>query len=171
MPEQLKLYALPLLALIGLGLWFVLRPPVDAEPTGDGQADGAGTRQAAIVDPVVKDLDPKVDGGVSKPGVIRFVQAEMHNLEDCYAKALRRSPGAAGRLILTIMIDSTGKVAAVHTTASQVGDDEVDQCFARILSTIQFPTPVRGAPTTVVFPFDLSAEVKASVDVADPPTG
>jgi len=167
-PDQLKFYLLPLLALLGFGVWFLLRPAAD-EPTPEGT--GQGTRTAAIVDPIVKPLEPKVEGGVSKPGVERFVKEKIDDLETCYAEALKRSPGAAGRLILTIMIDSRGKVAGVHTAATQVGDELVDQCFARVLSPIEFPPPVRGASTTVTYPFDLSTEVKASVDVADPPTG
>lgn len=166
MPEQLKYYIAPLLGLILVGGWFLLRPQLGPTP-----ADDDGKRGAALVRPAVKPLDPLVEGGVSKPGVVRIVGEHHDELVDCYAEALRRSPGAAGRLIMSLSIDHQGKVAAARVAASQVSDEGVGKCFGRVLAGLQFPIPPRGNTTDVTYPFDLRSEVDAAVEVDDPPTG
>ena len=165
MPEQLKLYLLPLLALIGFGVFLLLRP---APGESGGAVADTEKVTAALVTPEVRALDPKVEGMVSKPAVIRLVGEKQKELENCYGDALRRTQGAAGRLIMQISIDGEGKVASVLTAASQVADDKVGPCFAEVLSPIEFPADGTGQTTSVSYPFMLAPKVEASVELNAP---
>jgi hypothetical protein len=102
---------------------------------GSGPTGEFGKRSAELIQRVV----------VSRAGVFRA----------CYQKALRRTPGIAGTVVVVFSIEPEGTVASLlHTASAALLPEEVVGCIKTNIHRLRFDAT--DAPSKVSFPFVFS---------------
>ena len=85
------------------------------------------------------------------------VSAVQDRISQCYGNRLRAHPFAgSGRQMLQVTVDGEGKVESVTQMASQVGDQQVENCTRQALERGSYPPAAEGSATinvNVVFTF------------------
>jgi hypothetical protein len=79
----------------------------------------------------------------------------------CYASALAKTPGLAGKLIVEFTITGDERVGGVVESAeiddaSDIKDQELRDCFRESMLSMTFKPPEQGGYVTVTYPFVLS---------------
>lgn len=95
---------------------------------------------------------PKVDGGPGKAAIARAIKKNRAGFRYCYERGLGRNPTLAGRVVVTFTIANNGTVVASRKVASSLGDAEVEQCVARRMAQVRFPS-FPGGKAVVTYPF------------------
>ena len=94
----------------------------------------------------------KVSGSLSKAEVARVVNANSHQLQACYEKALMGNPSLSGRVVFEWTITSSGKVKGVRASSSTLGNAAATNCMMGKIKRWKFPKPT-GGDATIRFPF------------------
>jgi hypothetical protein len=145
------------------------------QASGEASGEGSGTigsgtigvsssgggllsRSRSLALPTVTLAQPVVSsGGLDKAIVRRYIKRRLNAVRYCYEKALIARPTLAGTLTAYFMIDATGHVA--QSSASGLGDPEVEACVAKAIEAIEFPVAQGGGTVTVNYPFTFAPPV------------
>jgi len=102
---------------------------------------------------------PKVpERGCTISAVQSVVQPHLDDVTRCYRKAVWKKPGLAGRLVIEINIDQSGRAKRLGVKEDSLGDHDVTRCVFKVLKTLAYPYPGRGTNVcTVLYPFNFSA--------------
>jgi hypothetical protein len=95
---------------------------------------------------------PEVDGEVDSASVAKTIKNSSKAVKRCYDKALLANPTLKGKVSVTIVIGTSGRVESVDITEDTIKDPEVAKCIKGIVSRLRFPKP-DGGPASVTFPF------------------
>lgn len=160
--DQLKTYAVPLIALVLLGVWFFgFKPKLDEEAEAEVEAQPEdGHESVATGKPEVVPLDPMVRGDLGAPVVRDVIENNLAGLEDCYAAALKKKPDTQGRVVIRIVIRGEGTVRSAGIAGSQVKDDDVGRCMSGHIASLSFPESDGGGSTEATYPFQLQTAAK-----------
>ena len=162
MPEQLKPYLVPLVAVLVLGGWFVFRPPTQ----GSGGTEDADKRDVVVreIVPTVKLMPPKITGSVKPKTATAVAVRDLDALKDCYAGALRRSRGkASGQVGLELHLKPDGSVERTVTLLDGAGDSKLVRCVITTAESWRFPSP--GSDGAVILQtFAFAPKVVAELD-------
>jgi TonB family protein len=134
-----------------------LEPPPDIDhPKGDtpsgthvpGFALKAPAQEEVAVGPL-RERSPEtgsyVPDGALTPSVLRSeIERKQDAISSVYERALRHNPSLAGRMELSFIIDSTGRVNNVDISHDSVGDPELEADLKRLVSGWRFPAPPDG---------------------------
>jgi hypothetical protein len=85
---------------------------------------------------------------LAKDAIRAGIKAEIVRIAECYELVLLQTPGLAGTVRTSFLIEKDGRV--VTAEAKGLGA-AVDTCVADVLRTLQFPSA--GSPTRVNYPF------------------
>lgn len=79
-------------------------------------------------------------------------------IQQCYENALKTNPKRQGKVALSWTIDETDKVVyeMVKIVQNTLGNANVSNCMAKIISTIRFPKAEQG-PVAVSKTFEFKA--------------
>jgi outer membrane biosynthesis protein TonB len=99
----------------------------------------------------------KCNEGVSNSALNGAVQAAAGSARGCYNRALQKNAGAAGKMVVSVQVGSTGQVCGANITNDSVGSPEVSNCVLGRFQGKSFPRPDKGCVTINV---PLSFEVK-----------
>jgi hypothetical protein len=89
-----------------------------------------------------------MSAGIDPAIVGQAIERNLHKIQSCYDKQLQATPGLNGTITTNFAINTNGVV----TRASATGLDDVDDCVASVIKTIEFPKPDKGS-VVVVYPF------------------
>jgi hypothetical protein len=90
-------------------------------------------------------------GGIGDDTLRRVMMARSPSVKACYANALAANPALHGRVVLTIVISTTGYGQVALTTTASSGMEQVAECVKQQLATMH--TSPTGATLRVPFVF------------------
>jgi hypothetical protein len=84
---------------------------------------------------------------------VRFVVSHhLPQVQSCYERALKQSPGATGTIDLAFTLGNDGRATFAHAVGNTTGSDDLAACLAGLVESWSFPRPARG-PIDFVYPF------------------
>lgn len=122
--------------------------------TGSGYGVGGGRggmRGRTTGVPTAKIGQPAVQGDLDKAIIRRYIKRNIQKLQYCYEKELLQTPTLKGTVTADFTIGVDGLVSA--STASGIGNTNVETCIAAVIKAIEFPKPKGNGPVTVKYPF------------------
>lgn len=91
-------------------------------------------------------------GSIDKEAVAKVINAHLHEVSSCYERALLKTPGLAGKIVLEWQITTTGSVGYAKTKSSSMQSPAVESCILQSLKTWKFPQ-AKGAGVVITYPF------------------
>lgn len=91
-------------------------------------------------------------GSIDKEAVAKVINSHLHEVSSCYERALLKTPGLAGKIVLEWQITLTGTVGFAKTKSSTMQSPAVEACIIQSLKTWKFP-PAKGAGVVITYPF------------------
>jgi hypothetical protein len=95
-------------------------------------------------------------GGIKEEDVAKAVVDVTPSLDDCYKKALAKTPALAGRLAVKVEVDPDGKVTKASPVNATVDDRDAVMCILQSLRAMKLPKNP-GPLASILIPFELSA--------------
>ena len=83
---------------------------------------------------------------------MKVINQHIGEIQFCYEKQLRTTPGLSGRVVLEWTVNPQGRVTVVKVAQSSLASSEATNCMISKLKGWKFPQP-RGGAVTIVFPF------------------
>lgn len=128
-------------------------PPADKPSAGSGGGFGSGSRTPWGTDradggapaPSLRQGEVKVDGKLDPEIVKRVVRQNFGKFRLCYEDGLRTNAKLAGKVIVKLTIDKSGKVIKPSDGGSDLADPKVVSCIVKGLEGLSFPAPESGA--------------------------
>jgi len=107
-----------------------------------GEIEGATTE----TEPPAPSAPPKTpEGRIDSEAVQQLFADKQGALQQCYERALKRSPDLAGRISLLVDINPDGSPDNVKATADTLQSDQVNSCIEQTVREWTFPEPNDGA--------------------------
>ncbi|MEW5740898.1 MAG: AgmX/PglI C-terminal domain-containing protein [Myxococcota bacterium] len=91
-------------------------------------------------------------GTIDKEAVAKVINSHLHEVSSCYERALLKTPGLAGKIVLEWQITTSGSVGFAKTKSSTMQSPAVEGCILQSLKTWRFP-PAKGAGVIITYPF------------------
>ena len=91
-------------------------------------------------------------GSIDKEAVAKVINSHLHEVSSCYERALLKTPGLAGKIVLEWQITVTGSVGYAKTKSSSMQSAAVESCILTVLKTWRFPA-AKGAGVVITYPF------------------
>lgn len=91
-------------------------------------------------------------GTIDKEAVAKVINSHLHEVSSCYERALLKTPGLAGKIVLEWQITTAGSVGFAKTKSSTMQSAAVESCILSSLKTWRFP-PAKGAGVIITYPF------------------
>jgi len=89
------------------------------------------------------------------------VQRHENEVRACYNRALVRDREAAGRVVVSFVIDGDGSVPAAVVEASEIDDPRMHACLSKAVKRWTFPTPPGTWSSLVHYPYVFSVPDRA----------
>jgi hypothetical protein len=123
---------------------------------GDGNIDLGGRGKGST-----RIIPGKIiyEGGLSKEEIQRVINRVMNQIKYCYDKELTRDPNIEGKLAMFWTITGSGDVtgsSAAQNTFTGPAAPAIEQCVARIIARLKFPSPKGGGVVNVTYPFNFA---------------
>lgn len=91
-------------------------------------------------------------GSIDKEAVAKVINSHLHEVSSCYERALLKTPGLAGKIVLEWQITTSGTVGYAKTKSSTMQSPAVESCILQSLKTWHFPQ-AKGAGVVITYPF------------------
>lgn len=91
-------------------------------------------------------------GTIDKEAVAKVINSHLHEVSSCYERALLKTPGLAGKIVLEWQITTSGSVGFAKTKSSSMQSPAVESCILIALKAWRFP-PAKGAGVVITYPF------------------
>lgn len=111
-----------------------------------GKGNVAGTVKHAV------SRNIGAQGTIDKEAVAKVINSHLHEVSSCYERALLKTPGLAGKIVLEWQITTSGAVGFAKTKSSSMQSPAVESCILASLKTWRFP-PAKGAGVLITYPF------------------
>lgn len=111
---------------------------------GKGSVAGTVTRAAT--------RNIGAQGTIDKEAVAKVINSHLHEVSSCYERALLKTPGLAGKIVLEWQITTSGSVGFAKTKSSSMQSPAVEACILQTLKTWRFPA-AKGAGVVITYPF------------------
>lgn len=95
---------------------------------------------------------PEVDGAVDSASVAKTIKKSSAAVKRCYDKALLANPTLKGKVSVTILINTSGRVESIEISEDTIKDPGVSKCIMGVLKRLRFPKP-DGGPASITCPF------------------
>jgi hypothetical protein len=144
-----------------------LPPPEDPLKEAREDAEKQANDLALIITDTVALVGADIEGMLNQPTppanrpTTRIKQVETGNInaadaaavfkkydlemQRCYERALKKNPGLAGRVNLTLIVNIDGKVRSSSARSNEMDNKEVFNCMERLAADMAFPKPDGGA--------------------------
>lgn len=117
----------------------------------DGKVNIKGRAEKSVVGRASVGSAADVDGSIDSKSMNRILRKSGPAIKRCYDKALLVNPTLKGKIALSIMINTQGRVEAADVVEDTIGDKSVSKCIRGVISRLRFPKP-DGGPVSFVFP-------------------
>ena len=111
---------------------------------------GKGSVAGTVTHAVSRNIGAQ--GSIDKEAVAKVINAHLHEVSSCYERALLKTPGLAGKIVLEWQITTAGSVGSAKTKSSTMQSPAVESCILNVLKTWRFP-PAKGAGVLITYPF------------------
>ncbi len=91
-------------------------------------------------------------GSIDKEAVAKVINAHLHEVSSCYERALLKTPGLSGKIVLEWQISTSGTVGAAKTKTSTMQSAAVEACILAAIKDWRFPA-AKGAGVLITYPF------------------
>jgi hypothetical protein len=91
-------------------------------------------------------------GSIDKEAVAKVINSHLHEVSACYEKALLKTPGLSGKIVLEWQITTSGTVGFAKTKSSSMQSPAVEACILQTLKMWKFPA-AQGAGVVITYPF------------------
>jgi hypothetical protein len=91
-------------------------------------------------------------GSIDKEAVAKVINSHLGEVSSCYERALLKTPGLAGKIVLEWQITLSGSVGYAKTKSSSMQSAAVESCIISVLKLWHFP-PAKGAGVVITYPF------------------
>lgn len=86
--------------------------------------------------------------------IIGRLRSRAYRLTRCYAKALKRKPDLAGKMVVSVRVGSNGRASGVRIVRTSLRGAALSKCVVREIKRIYFGRSPDGKPATVRHTFD-----------------
>ncbi|MFO0598527.1 MAG: AgmX/PglI C-terminal domain-containing protein [Myxococcaceae bacterium] len=111
---------------------------------------GKGSVAGTVTHAVSRNIGAQ--GTIDKEAVAKVINSHLHEVSSCYERALLKTPGLAGKIVLEWQITTAGAVGYAKTKSSSMQSPAVESCIIASLKTWRFP-PAKGAGVVITYPF------------------
>ncbi|MBW2733682.1 MAG: TonB family protein [Deltaproteobacteria bacterium] len=108
------------------------------------------TLRIKVKDPVRKVVKPPVAADLGATSIHELFRRRAPLIRSCYQRRAKRNPWLAGKVVLRIRIDATGRVQKAAIAKNTLGDSGVAECVQAMVRSWAFP---KGQAATVTYPF------------------
>lgn len=91
-------------------------------------------------------------GSIDKEAVAKVINSHLHEVSSCYERALLKTPGLSGKIVLEWQITTSGSVGFAKTKSSTMQSAAVESCILASLKGWRFPA-AKGAGVVITYPF------------------
>ncbi len=91
-------------------------------------------------------------GTIDKEAVAKVINSHLHEVSSCYERALLKTPGLAGKIVLEWQITTSGSVGFAKTKSSTMQSAAVESCILSSLKGWRFPA-AKGSGVVITYPF------------------
>jgi outer membrane biosynthesis protein TonB len=91
-------------------------------------------------------------GTIDKEAVAKVINSHLNEVSSCYERALLKTPGLAGKIVLEWQITTSGSVGYAKTKSSSMQSPAVESCIINVLKLWHFPA-AKGAGVVITYPF------------------
>jgi Ca-activated chloride channel family protein len=112
-----------------------------------------------------------VRGSLDKQLIKRVFEARHNEIRECYDVELQKDHALAGRLVLSLMVDTNGRVVDARIGESTLAGDAVGRCVVDAARGWTFPVANGGGVTQINYPFTFTSSPpppSPPVEVAKP---
>jgi hypothetical protein len=131
-----------------------------AATTTAGVASGSGrlgARRVSHAPAIVMAAAPIIRGSLDKHFIRRYVQQHTAEVRHCYEQELITHHGLRGRVVLSLILDSSlgGPAVSIRIAESTFDDAAVGNCVVRQAGRWEFPRAEGGGIVEIHYPFVL----------------
>lgn len=130
--------------------------PAEPEAGGIDRPEGEPGASALPRAARVRSGIVETHGGLARHVIQRVVRRHSAEIRFCYEQALSRRPSLEGRVVVSFVVGSDGRVTSSEIGSTTLNDEAVEACIARAVQRWTFPGPEGGGAVTVNYPFVLS---------------
>jgi hypothetical protein len=116
---------------------------------------GAGNiGKGAVAGTVTRAVSRNVgtQGSIDKEAVAKVINSHLAEVSGCYERALLKTPGLAGKVVLEWQITTAGTVGFAKTKSSTMQSAAVEACILTSLKDWKFPS-AKGSGVLITYPF------------------
>jgi hypothetical protein len=111
---------------------------------------GKGSVAGTVTHAVSRNIGAQ--GSIDKEAVAKVINSHLHEVSSCYERALLKTPGLTGKVVLEWQITLSGAVGYAKTKSSTMQSAAVESCILGVLKAWRFP-PAKGAGVVITYPF------------------
>jgi predicted Zn finger-like uncharacterized protein len=112
-----------------------------------GSSPGETAKKPPPSKPVVKELPP-----LSNADVLGIMRQHIAEFKACNRKQKEIDPSVKGKMVVSFIVNPSGKVGKVDVTTPDFNKTFVASCISKVIHQLNFP-PFGGKPKKVPFPF------------------
>ena len=116
-----------------------------------------GKRVSRRVKGRVKPLKSRVrvtGGRLSKAEIFKVISKNLVKVSACYERQLMKSPNLSGKLTVSWVIKTNGRVSNVKQVLSSIKSAPLKKCIFKVIKKMKFPKP-KGGTVKIKYPFVL----------------
>ena len=119
---------------------------------GTGKADFGSKGEARVTAGTVEEGESVITGEMDPSIIERLIRANLGYIKWCYEKQLQTQPDIEGKIVVDFIIGVEGLVTSSKAKSTSMNNPIVEECIARRIKTIKFPSPGAGI-VQVFYPF------------------
>ncbi len=96
---------------------------------------------------------PDIFGGLDKEIIRRIINQHRSRFKYCYERELIKNQSLQGKIHVWFQIEPNGRVYKSRISRSTMNNDRVEECLARRVKLLRFPSPKGGGVVHVNYPF------------------
>ncbi|HCH61152.1 MAG TPA: hypothetical protein DFR83_00010 [Deltaproteobacteria bacterium] len=96
--------------------------------------------------------NPIVLGSIPQSAVEAVFRRHQDQIQACYTNALEQEPSLSGKVVVKLIIASSGQVDKVTVKSSTLNSTAVEQCVVDLLNPLQFPDSAATGITIASYP-------------------
>ena len=115
----------------------------------------SATDKADVEGPLIQLKHISVTKGLSKDSIRKQIEKNMPGINYCYKQILKRQEKLIDRLVVTLIVDSEGRVIKVDANMGEKMIKRITHCFDQKFMGLQLPAPERSGKGMVIMTFIL----------------
>jgi outer membrane biosynthesis protein TonB len=130
-------------------------PAPTKQPTPPSTPPAASNAAAGptVASTTTREAKPVLVGSLDPEEIRRIVRSHSDEIRACYEAELAETPGIGGKVIMKWTIGADGLVVKAGVGETQMKNNRVEDCLAKLILAWSFPKPKGGGIVIVNYPF------------------